>query len=322
MIKHFLKPALLLTAFAITTSAAIAQKSESVIIRKKGEAKEKITVVIDGDKITVNGKDVKDYKNENIDVDIMLAPPMPPAAPGTRSLTIARPPMPPRPPHAGGWSSNMKDFNFAFSSNKAFLGVITTKDEKGAKISEVTKESPAEKAGLKLNDIITKVGDTKIEDADDLYAAVGKYKADDKVEITYWRDGKEKKVTVTLAENKSTGIKTFNWSGDDNLNGMFDGQNFVFNRKPRLGLQVQDLEEGTGVKVLDVDEETPAAKAGLKEGDIVTEINGKSIKDVSALTDEIKDLKEGDTFKVNYKRNDNSQSAEVKIPKKLKKADL
>ena len=314
--KQFLKPAALLAAaLAVTASATFAQKTENVIIRKKGEAKEKITVVIDGDKITVNGKDVKDYKNENIGVDVTISP----ERPGKKSYEITRTPKPPR---AGGWNSELKDFNFSFGSNKAFLGVTTTKDDKGAKINEVTKESPAEKAGLKLNDIITKIGDTKIEDADDLYAAVGKYKANDKAEITYLREGKEQKLSVALGENKNNVFKSFNWSGDDNMKGIFDGNEFIFNRKPRLGLQVQDLEEGNGVKVLEVDEETPAAKAGLKEGDIVTDINGKQVKDVTALKEETKDLKEGDSVKINFKRNGSSQSADIKIPKKLKKADL
>ena len=100
------------------------------------------------------------------------------------------------------------------------------------------------------------------------------------------------------------------------------GTYFGFSRKPRIGMQIQDVEEGKGVTVQDVDDDTPAAKAGLKEGDVITEVNGKEIAGVDELRNEIKDLKEGDSFKVRYKRGGNNQTAEVKIPKRMKTADL
>jgi serine protease Do len=57
----------------------------------------------------------------------------------------------------------------------------------------------------------------------------------------------------------------------------------VFNRRPRLGLEIQDVEEGKGVKILDVDSETPAAKAGLKKDDVISDIDGKTIASVEDL---------------------------------------
>lgn len=58
--------------------------------------------------------------------------------------------------------------------------------------------SPAEKAGLKEKDIITKVGDTTIDEKTNLTSALSKYQVGDKVELTVLRDGKEQKVTATL----------------------------------------------------------------------------------------------------------------------------
>jgi len=103
--------------------------------------------------------------------------------------------------------------------------------------------------------------------------------------------------------------------------GGTEGHNF-FSRKPRIGLQIQDVEEGTGVKVLDVDEETPAAKAGLLKDDVIIEANGKEVKGVDDLRLQLKELKEGDVLKIKYKRGSSTQSAEIKFPKHLKKADL
>src|SRR5947207_11169598 len=85
-------------------------------------------------------------------------------------------------------------------TNAAFLGVMTEKTDKGAKITEVTKGSSAEKAGLKEGDVITKVGEDIIAGPDDLYKAIGKHKPDDKVAITYTTNGKQATASVTLGK--------------------------------------------------------------------------------------------------------------------------
>ena len=63
----------------------------------------------------------------------------------------------------------------------------------------VTPGSPAAKAGLRAGDVITKVGDKKIDASHPLLSAISAYQPGDKVSITYLRDGKETTVTVTLA---------------------------------------------------------------------------------------------------------------------------
>ena len=334
--NKIVKSSALLLAVILTAGAIQAQdnaktmpadnKRERIIIRKKGDSKEKLTIVVDGDKVTVNGKPVDDYKSDDIDIirDDAFDMPMPPIPPMAM---------------AGGadWKMFGDDFMRELHSNKAFLGVMTKKTEDGAKITEVTKESAAEKAGLKEGDVITKVGDDKIEDADDLYKAVGKYKPEDKVTVTYKRDGKENKATVTLAENKQ--VRAFAWKngdGDDNFNFKMnprsapliqgwngDGDFDMWNDdKPRLGVQVQDTEDDKGVKLLDVDEDEPADKAGLKEDDIITQFNGKNISSVDSFKDMMKDVKKGDTVKLTYLRDGKSQTADIKFPKDLKTTDL
>jgi serine protease Do len=204
------------------------------------------------------------------------------------------------------------------------LGVTTESSDDGAKVTEVSKESGAEKAGLKKDDVITRVGDRKIDSPDDLVDAISNYKPNDKINLTYKRGGKESSASITLSENKSkTSAYSFGGDGDWNMAApKLDGNFFSFNRKPKIGLQIQDLEEGKGVKIGEVEENTPAAKAGLKEGDVITEINGKLVDGVDNVKTEIKDLKEGDVVKVKYNRNGNAQTADIKIPKKIKTADL
>ena len=89
--------------------------------------------------------------------------------------------------------------------------------------------------------------------------------------------------------------------------------------KPRLGITAQDTENGNGVKITGIDDEDgAAAKAGLKENDIITQVNGKAINSTDDLRESVKDIKKGDTVKISYKRNNQTQSAEIKFPKDFK----
>lgn len=299
------------TAFAQDSSQSKQKKEERIIITKKGTGNEKLTVVVDGDKVTVNGKPVDQLNDKDVQVLKEFG------NDGNFSVEL------PEGLHGMMAPRNISIFNAG--NNKVFLGVMTEKDENGAKITDVTKESAAEKAGLKKADIITKINDTKITDANELHEAIGKFKPENKVKVTYLRDGKENIATAILGKIKS---QTFTFNNKDfNFNFPKDNnfRNFNFDHfpgKPKLGLKIQDTEDGNGVKIIDVDDESPAEKSGLKEDDIITEINGGEVKNVDDLKSKIKDLKEGDTYKIKYKRNGKAQSAEIKIPKKLKTADL
>jgi len=287
------------------------KKGQRIIIKKdsRNGNQETITVTVNGDKVLINGKPVDQINDKDIRIfkgepgDFELSGP----GPDVNGLIRFS-------PH----KSPIKSF-----SNRALFGVMTEKTEKGARITEVTKESAAEKAGLKKEDIITKVNDTKITGPEDLRETIGKFKPEEKIKITYLRNAKESIATATLSKPKTESLvingEPFNFSFPDQN---FDFSNSFISHKPRLGLQISDIEEGTGVKVTGVDEESPAKKAGLKEEDIIKEINGSSIKDVDDLRNRIKDLKEGDIYKVKYERGGKTNTVDIKIPKKLKTANL
>lgn len=300
------------------TSKDTDEKNQEIVIRKKGGNTEKMTIVVDGDNVTINGKPADEFKNDDVTV-FKRDRPLAPGGPRARAL--------------GGVHPRLDSDNFNFlkpsNSNKAMLGVLTQKADDGVKVTDVTKESGAEKAGLKKDDVITKVGSTAIKEPQDLIKAIGGYKPNDKADITYKRDGKENKTSVTLGENKSRG-NSFNLnSGDFNFDfpkgalvPPMDNFNFNFNRRARIGLQIQDVEEGKGVTVKDVDEDSPASKAGIKEGDVITGVNGKDVAGVDELRNQIRDIKEGDTVKFTYKRGGKNETVDIKIPKRLKSADL
>ena len=295
----------------VTINGVPADKNDPRIIRrgkvtivggKPGE-----TINIKGDTVIANDIEIEDIEGDPSD---MFAPPPPPM-------------------------------------NTAFLGVMSqaAENNKGAAINSVSEGSPAEKAGLKEKDVITKLNDKSIDGPKSLYEAVGEYKVDDKVTITYLRDGKEKKTTAVLAKNKAIAnentfiLRTPN--GNTNQNTfrrgfrITPGQNFnfempeipgldgltgQFNRKPKLGISIEDLENGEGVKVKTVNEASPADKAGFKANDIIIQFDDKKINDVNDLKWEY--IQEGQVLKFTIQRGGEKKNIEVKIPKKIKTADL
>jgi serine protease Do len=223
------------------------------------------------------------------------------------------------------------------------LGVVTEKTDAGVKVLEVTKESAAEKAGLKEGDIITKIGDTKVEDPDGLAEAVKKNKPGDKVAVTYERDKKENKATAELTKWKGVGGYAFapgqnfdfkmpemNFREMEipRVQGMpraklyNDALGYYMGGQPKLGLSVQDTDDGKGVKVIEVDSESNAAKAGVKEDDIITHVNDKEVNSADEVAKLVKENKDKGSLRLQVKRGGKSQNIEVKMPKKLKTADL
>ena len=74
--------------------------------------------------------------------------------------------------------------------------------------------------------------------------------------------------------------------------------------------------------MLDVDEESNAAKAGIKEGDIILGIDDKEVKGTEDVTRTIRDNREKSSFDFKIERGGKTQTVTVKIPKKLKTAEL
>jgi serine protease Do len=207
-------------------------------------------------------------------------------------------------------------------------------------VQEITDESAAEKAGLKKGDIITKIDNKEIKDPDELSETIKDHKPGDKVVVTYLRDKKEQKATAELTKWKGVNIYTttpgFNMDMPrlntiprspampraPQLNDLY-GQMFnSYGGRPKLGLSIQDTDDGKGVKVLEVDEESNAEKAGIKEDDIITEVDGKAVNSTDEISKIIRDSKDKISIMVKLQRSGKTQNIEVKMPRKLKTADL
>jgi serine protease Do len=294
-------------------------KKQQIIITRTGDETGKTVIEIDGDKVKINGKDAADLKDVNVRVNNLRG--------------------------AGAFSVGPNDFAFNFDmdhptlfkidSNRAMLGVVTDGNDKGAEIQSVTKESAAEKAGLKRGDIITKIDNRKIEATDDVTDAVRSHKPGDKISITYLRDDKEQKTTAELGRWKGMNMATMvapkvltDQMWRENMNGrnferVFPNiQGGVYTAgRARLGMQVQDTDEGKGVKVIDVDDEGSADKAGIKEGDIITQVDGQAVNSADEIAKLMREKREQPFVKLQINRNGKTETVNVRM-KEPKKVDL
>ena len=294
------------------------KSTQTIVITRTGDADEKTVIEIKGDKVLVNGKE----NNKNSEVKVHTY--------NTDTYSRAW-------DYKNGgdntwvYNGNQGSF-FTEDSNRAMLGVITDEDDKGASVTSVTKESAAEKAGLKKGDIITSIGDKKIEGTEDVSEAVRAHKPGDKVSITILRDGKEQKLTAELSKWKGMRINTFTaprikMDDFESLAPSIQGgikiprTTFSFGG-PKLGLSIQDTEDGKGVKVTDIDEDSNAAKAGIKENDIITHINDKEVTSADEVSRAVREDKDKGPLRFQIIRNGKSQNIEVRFPRKLKTADL
>lgn len=336
-------------ALLILPSVVLAQKEkekkemQTIIINREGNTDEKTIIEIDGDKVKINGREAKDNKDVQVNINTIK-----------NHLQGKSFQMNNRTPGAQSWNFNMDGDRMSLyneDNNRAMLGIVTEGADKGAEIKSITKESAAEKAGLKKGDVLTKIGGKKIESADDVSKIIRQHKPGDKVDVTYLRNGKEQKATANLGSWKGIKMNTVTVtrpklesmgrqmeSMGRQMDGMvtqFDGMapfempritiermNGFLNGRPRLGLSIQDTDEGKGVKVLEVDEESNAAKAGLIKDDIILAIDDKEVKSTDDITRTIRENKDKYTFTLKIQRADKQQTIEVKMPRKLKTVDL
>jgi serine protease Do len=315
------------TLFAQKEKEKIKDKKDrqQIVITRSGDKNEKTVIEIDGDKVKVNGKDVADLKDIQVHINNMKIP-------NVMAL---------RAPGQGSYSMTFNDEHmglFSEDSNRAMLGIMTDGHDKGAEIESVNKESAAEKAGLKKGDVITKIDNKKIETTDEVTEAIKAHKPGDKISITFLRDGKEQKVTAELGKWKGMDFKTFtapqgfnNQMWRENLNDKafertmprVQGNTFLMNtNRARLGLSIQDTDDGKGVKVIESDEDGNAAKAGIMENDIITHIDDKAVNSADEISKLMKEKKDQPNVRFQIIRDGKPQNIEVKIPRKIKTVDL
>ena len=161
------------------------------------------------------------------------------------------------------------------------LGLATAH---GALVSEVTKDSPAQKAGLKAGDAITSVNGRRIDDSRDLARKVADYAPGTKVAVVVRRGDRDRTIDVNLGTfpgaAKAASKPAAATPEPAKATALVD-----------LGLSLKRDRKGEGVYIDSVDEGTDAAEKGLQKGDIIVEVNSQKVKRPSDIDRHVKSAK-------------------------------
>jgi membrane-associated protease RseP (regulator of RpoE activity) len=170
----------------------------------------------------------------------------------------------------------------------------------GVGISRVSEGGPAEKAGLKKGDVILQFDGEPVTTSRKLFRLIGEAAPEQTVKLTISRNGSEQQISVTLGQREDAS-RTLGALMPEQRDRIFPPRapralgetpevfSYGFGNNRRVGITTTQLTKqladffgvstGKGLLITSVSENSPASKAGLKAGDVITELNGEKIED-------------------------------------------
>jgi Do/DeqQ family serine protease len=142
----------------------------------------------------------------------------------------------------------------------------------GALVSQVADGSPAEKAGIHINDVITSVNGQQVKSNSELRNSIGLLRVGDKVEIGLLRDGKSLKVTAIISDTTATTQVT----PAESIHKAFEGATLA------------DAPDGGGALVKSVEPGSAAAQSGLRNNDVIVGANRGRVTNLQQLKERAK----------------------------------
>jgi membrane-associated protease RseP (regulator of RpoE activity) len=218
--------------------------------------------------------------------------------------------------------------------------------ERGALLEKVIPESPAAKAGLQEHDVVTEINGQRVEGTEQFRRMIREIPAGRSVQLTIWRNGHSQNITATLSKPERSLSRGFNRAPEafafhapelpemPDLSGLQGFHNFSLMSpgQPRLGIDAENLHgdfgnyfgapDGEGILVRGVLPDSPAAKAGLKAGDVITSADGQRLRSTSELREKFAQQKGDKTIKLGLLRNKTQLSIDVEMPSIEKKLEL
>ena len=168
---------------------------------------------------------------------------------------------------------------------------LELEEGRGALVSRVMPEGPADDAGIERYDVIVEFDGNEIAELNDLPRAVASTPVNKKVPVVVLRDGKRKKLTAKVAKMDEPPVTQL-----ASAEGSKGGAQAV-------GLRVQEItpdlasrlgmDDEEGVLVTNVAPGSAAAEAGLRREDVILEVDKKAVKDIASLDDTLADTDDG-----------------------------
>lgn len=173
--------------------------------------------------------------------------------------------------------------------DKTMAQALGLNRDRGIIVGQVVEDSPAEKAGLKEDDIIVSLNGEEVSDYDAFRTKVASFKPEEKVDIEVIRDGKEKEISVTLGIRPSDEIASNMPVKEDIQEKLgFTVTNLTSDIKRQLNL-TNDIE---GVVVNKVSESSNSFERGLQRGDIITAVKRNKVETSEEFYKEVEKIAE------------------------------
>ena len=162
------------------------------------------------------------------------------------------------------------------------------REREGVLVADVMKGGPAETAGLRAGDVVVEVNGVRVREVPDLQRRVAGLAPGERVRIVVVRDGARQPATVTIGEMPSEEPTVRAQAGEDGF-----------------GLHVEPLSPGIadrlnlavsqGVLVVDVAAGGPAARGGLRRGDVILEVGRQPVSDAQTFGQALAAIPPGET---------------------------
>jgi serine protease Do len=215
--------------------------------------------------------------------------------------------------------------------------------DRGVVLGKIVPDGPAAKAGLKVNDVVTEINGQRVEGMEQFRRMIREIPAGRTAQFTIWRDGRSQNINVTIGKSEMRHGSTFVAPAEPGsfafqlpempqVRGMFENGPWTMNRT-RLGIDAEELNgefgnyfgapDGEGILVRGVFPETPAAKAGLKVGDVIVSVNGEKIRTVGELRAKMAEpSQDNTTLKLGLIRNKAPLTVTVELPAPQQKKEV
>jgi S1-C subfamily serine protease len=221
-----------------------------------------------------------------------------------------------------------------YEGGTPWIGVYTQKIDKelaeafnldqdqGIVVVDVVDDSPADEAGLRRKDVIIEFNGKKVDGSKPLADLVRETKVGDKVDIIVSRKGEKKNLTIEIGERPKS-----KWRDRERnviVKDFFKNNlALAIGHRGYMGVAIQDLtvqlgdyfgvKDGDGALITEVEEDSPAEKAGLKAGDVIVGADGEDITDSEDIIDVMSDKEEGDTVSITYIRRGEKHTVPVEV---------
>lgn len=169
----------------------------------------------------------------------------------------------------------------------------------GALVADVLPDSPAAKAGLQSGDVLTRFDGKSIDSSSTLPVLVSLTDSGKNVNVEFWRNGSKQTANVRLEQHPDKEASARGAQGHENGGFGLGLEPLTPQLRQQLGVDAKD-----GAVVGEVAPGSPAARAGLRQGDVITELGGKPVADAGQLATSLRGLSQGQIARLKVLRGD------------------